>query len=156
PHVWLAVCLGGVLSSLPVALACFLPGRAVTRYTISVAQVVFSSVLIHVTGGRIETHFHVFGSLAFLAAYRDWKLLIPPTLVGAADHRLRGLFWPETVFGVVAASPWRWLEHAGWVLFEDAFLIICIRQSIGEMKQTACQTAELEWNHAELQKSSDE
>ncbi len=146
PHVWLAVFFGGLLCSLPVLLAWLAPGRAATRYTIATAQVLFSSLLIHVSGGRIETHFHVFGSLAFLAAYRDWKLLLPPTILVALDHFLRGLFWPETVFGVLSASPWRWLEHGGWVIFEDLFLIISIRQAVKEMRATALQTAELEWN----------
>ncbi|MEX0704484.1 MAG: ATP-binding protein [Planctomycetales bacterium] len=151
PHVWLAVLFGGTLCSLPVTLAWLAPGRAVTRYVIAVAQVMFSSLLIHISGGRIETHFHVFGSLAFLAAYRDWKLLLPPTLVVAADHFLRGVFWPETVFGVLSANPWRWMEHAGWVIFEDIFLIICILQAVREMRATARQTAQLEANQAQLQ-----
>src|ERR1700730_8409503 len=73
PHVWLAVFLGGGLASLPVYLAWECPGRVVTRHVIALAQIMFSSLLIHVSGGRIETHFHVFGSLAFLAFYRDWK-----------------------------------------------------------------------------------
>ena len=153
PHVWMAVVFGGTLCSLPVALACLRPGAPITRYTIAVAQVLFSSLFIQISGGRIETHFHVFGSLAFLAAYRDWKLLIPPTLIVAADHFVRGVWWPETVFGVVTESPWRWLEHTGWVLFEDLFLIICIRQSVSEMQVAAKQTAELERSHAQLEKS---
>ena len=107
--------------------------------------------MIHISGGRIETHFHVFGSLAFLAAYRDWKVLIPATIVVAVDHLVSGVFWPETVFGIAAVSPWRWLEHAGWVIFEDLFLIIIIRQSVGEvMRSLAVQTVQLEWNHAQL------
>ena len=80
------------------------------------------ALLIHLTGGRIETHFHVFGSLAFLAFYRDWRVLIPATIVVALDHMLRGLFWPQSVYGVLVASQWRWLEHAAWVVFEDVFL----------------------------------
>ena len=32
-----------------------------------------SALLIHLSGGRIETHFHIFGSLAFLAFYRDCR-----------------------------------------------------------------------------------
>jgi ABC-type dipeptide/oligopeptide/nickel transport system permease component len=40
-----------------------------------------SALLIHLTGGRIETHFHVFGSLAFLAFYRDWRMLLSATIV---------------------------------------------------------------------------
>ena len=40
----------------------------------------WSALLIDLTGGRIETHFHVFGSLAFLAFYRDAGVLIAGTL----------------------------------------------------------------------------
>ena len=29
----------------------------------------------------------------------------------------------------LTVSPWRWLEHAGWVVFEDIFLIRCCRAS---------------------------
>jgi PAS domain S-box-containing protein len=147
PHVWMAVILGGVLASLPVYLAVAFPGRGLTRHVIAVAQVLFSALLIHVTGGRIETHFHVFGSLAFLAFYRDWKVLVPATLIVAVDHFIRGLFWPESVYGVVAASSWRWLEHAGWVLFEDAFLILSCSQAVREMRSIALRTSELETSH---------
>ncbi|MEX1231696.1 MAG: ATP-binding protein [Planctomycetaceae bacterium] len=156
PHVWMAIVFGGVLCSLPVALACIAPGRTPTRYVIAVAQVLFSSLLIHISGGRIETHFHVFGSLAFIAAYRDWKLLLPPTLLVAADHFVRGVYWPESVFGVLETSPWRWLEHGAWVIFEDLFLIIAIRQAITEMRAMAMQTAELEWNHAQLGRAKEQ
>lgn len=144
PHVWAAILLGGAISSLPIVLALTRPGRPTTRYTVAVGQMLMGALLIHLTGGRIETHFHVFGSLAFLSFYRDWRVLVPATVVVAADHFLRGLFWPQSVYGVLAASEWRWLEHAGWVLFEDTFLFIAIRHSIGEMKGIAERTAEIE------------
>jgi signal transduction histidine kinase/CheY-like chemotaxis protein/HPt (histidine-containing phosphotransfer) domain-containing protein len=156
PHVWLAVFFGGALCILPVTLAWVAPGRPLTRYTIAIAQVLFSSLLIHISGGRIETHFHVFGSLAFLAAYRDWKVLLPPTILVAIDHFVRGVYWPETVFGVLTASPWRWAEHAAWVIFEDVFLIITIRQTVREMRTMAFQTAELESNHAQLRQAKEQ
>ena len=44
------------------------------------------ALLIHLTGGRIEAHFHIFGSLAFLAIYRDWRVLITASLVVVLDH----------------------------------------------------------------------
>src|SRR3954470_15067746 len=121
-HVWAALLLGGAISSLPIALALWRPGYFSTRYTVAVAQMLMGALLIHVMGGRIETHFHVFGSLAFLSFYRDWQVLVPATVFVAADHLIRGLFWPESVFGVVTPNNWRWLEHAGWVLFEDLWL----------------------------------
>jgi two-component system sensor histidine kinase/response regulator len=143
-HVWAAVLLGGLVSLFPALLGLFRPGHTSTRYTIAVAQMLMSALLIHLTGGRIETHFHVFGSLAFLAFYRDWRVLIPATVVVALDHMLRGLFWPQSVYGVLVTSQWRWLEHAAWVIFEDVFLIVsCVRSRAG-MREAAERTATLE------------
>jgi hypothetical protein len=150
-HVWGAIFLGGAISLLPIYLAWRQPGQVLTRHVIAVAQMLTSALLIHLTGGRIETHFHVFGSLAFLAFYRDWRVLITATVVVALDHMGRGLFWPQSVFGVISASPWRWLEHAGWVLFEDTFLFISIRQSLSEMSEVAARRARLEAVNAHIE-----
>jgi signal transduction histidine kinase len=144
PHVWAAAGLGGCITILPVWLTFRLPAAAITRHTVATGQMLMSALLIHLTGGRIETHFHVFGSLAFLAFYRDWRVFVPATIAVAGDHAWRGLFWPESVFGIAAASPWRWLEHAGWVLFENAFLIASCRQSVHEMHDIAEHRARLE------------
>jgi signal transduction histidine kinase len=146
-HVWAAVVVGGIISLAPALLGLLRAGRPSTRYTIAVSQMLMGALLIHLTGGRIETHFHVFGSLAFLAFYRDWRVLIPATIVVALDHMLRGLFWPESVYGVVVASQWRWLEHAAWVAFEDVILIMACRRSVVEMRETAERTAALEEAH---------
>ncbi len=151
-HVWAALILGGAISSLPVFLALAQPGRYSTRYVVAIGQMLMGALLIHLTGGRIETHFHVFGSLAFLSFYRDWRVLIPATVVVAADHFLRGVFWPQSVYGVISASEWRWLEHAGWVLFEDTFLFIAIRRGVSEMWDIARRTAESENLNEELER----
>ena len=143
-HVWIAIWFGGAITAFPVTLAWLAPGRASTRYVIASCQMLMSALLIDVSGGRVETHFHIFGSLAFLAFYRDWRVFIPATLVVAADHFFRGLYLPESVFGVLSASPWRWIEHAGWVLFEDGFLIRSCIQGVREMKDIAWQQAKLE------------
>jgi PAS domain-containing protein len=145
-HVWAAIFLGGAITFFPVAMAVVRPGYPLTRYSIATGQILMSALLIYLTGGRIETHFHVFGSLAFLAFYRDWRVLVPATIVVAADHLLRGMFWPESVYGVLAASQWRWLEHAGWVLFEDAVLFVAIKRNVAEMWDHAISTAELNDN----------
>jgi PAS domain S-box-containing protein len=127
-----------------VILARWQPGKTLTRHTIAVGQMLMSALLIHLTEGRIETHFHVFGSLAILAFYRDWRVLISASAVVYVDHLLRGFFWPESVYGVATASIWRSLEHAGWVIFEVTFLIISIRKSLSEMLLVAERQARLE------------
>jgi diguanylate cyclase (GGDEF)-like protein len=119
PHVTMAILYGGALTLIPVLLTRVAPGQRVTRLTIAVMQ-----MLIHLTGGRIESHFHIFGSLAFLAFYLDWQVLFVASVTIVADHVLRGMFLPFSIFGVYAVQPWRWLEHAGWVVFSDIFLLI--------------------------------
>ncbi len=142
PHVWFAVFLGGAFSVFPIFLAITRPGEPITRYSIAVGQMLMGSLLIHLSGGRIETHFHLFGSLAFLAFYRDWRVLVPATIVVAADHLLRGIYWPESAYGVLSVSSWRWLEHAGWVVFEDIFLVLSCLRSKTEMWEISRRTAE--------------
>jgi signal transduction histidine kinase len=155
-HVWAAVILGGLLSLFPALLGLLRPGETSTRYVISVAQMLMSALLIHLTGGRIETHFHVFGSLAFLAFYRDWRVLIPATIVVALDHMLRGVFWPQSVYGVLVSSEWRWVEHSAWVIFEDVFLIVSCLRSSASMRETAERTAALEQEVRTRQQAEDD
>ncbi len=147
-HVWAAVFLGGVISFFPIVMAVVYPGHTLTRHTIAVGQMLMSSLLIHLTGGRIETHFHVFGSLAFLSFYRDWRVLVPATIVVAVDHLLRGIYYPQSVFGVLTPDKWRWVEHAAWVIFEDVFLVISCLRGQREMHQIAIDTAKLDASEA--------
>ena len=153
PHIWAAIVLSGIISSLPIALAIFHPGKAITRHIIAIAQMLVSTVLIHLSGGRIETHFHIFGSLAFLSFYRDWRVLITATVVVTADHFLRGTYWPQSIFGVLTASPWRWIEHAGWVVFEDVILIRSCLRGTHEMRNIAGRTAQLEATNATIEQT---
>ena len=143
-HVWVAVLGGAGIILLPILLAIFRPGTVLTRHVIAASQMLSSALLIHLTGGRIETHFHVFGSLAFLAFYLDWKALLTATTVVAADHFLRGIYWPESVYGVANAEWWRFLEHAAWVVFEDVFLIWSCILGNREMAASAARQAEVE------------
>jgi len=153
PHIWAALFLGGIISSLPVALAALWPGRTITRHALAVGQMLMSALLVHVSGGRIETHFHIFGSLAFLSFYRDWRVLITASIVVALDHFARGALWPESVYGVLSAPMWRAFEHAGWVVFEDVFLIISIGQSVREMRNIAERQAALESSNTRIEQT---
>lgn len=144
PHVWMAFGDGALLVCLPLWMAIRNPGGVSTRLIMATSQVLFSTLIIHLAGGRIESHFHIFGSMAFLAAYRDWRVFVPATLIVVTDHIVRGVWWPESIFGVGTSAPYRWVEHAAWVCFEVLFLLICIRQSVKEMYRSAWQSAQLD------------
>ena len=143
-HVWAAIYLGGLITSVPVVCALTRSGRPGTRHMIAAGQMLMGSLLIHLTGGRIETHFFIFGSLAFLAFYRDWKILLSASFIITLDHVLRGFLWPRSIYGIAMLQPWRWLEHISWVVFEDIFLIRFCLNGIADLKLAAERQAELE------------
>jgi len=144
PHLLAAIFMGGGIALFPVLLAVFRPGRLVTRHVIVASQMLWSALFIHLTGGRIETHFHVFGSLAFVAFYFDWGVVATGTIVVAADHLIRGLLYPESVYGIPNPEWWRFLEHAGWVVFEDVVLVWFCLSGLKEIKTIAARQAQVE------------
>ncbi|WPJ95268.1 response regulator [Coraliomargarita algicola] len=150
-HVWAAVFFGGLITGYPCWCAWKRPGAMMTRHVIAAAQMLMGALLIHLSGGRIETHFHIFGSLAFIAFYRDPRVLLTGALVVCMDHFIRGLFWPESIFGVLSSPIWRPLEHVSWVAFECWFLLRSIRDSRLEMFVSAERQAELECANHEIE-----
>ena len=153
-----AVGLGGLIIALPLFLIRRRPEASLTRHVVAVAQMLFSGLLIHLTGGRTETHFHIFGSLAFLAFYRDWRVLLTASCVVATDQFARGMYWPESVFGMAAgaATRWRWVEHVGWIVFEDIFLIFACVRGNENMRDRATQQAEVEESRSSVERAVSE
>jgi signal transduction histidine kinase/ActR/RegA family two-component response regulator len=76
--------------------------------------------------------------------YRDWRVLITASVIVGIDHFLRGAFFPASVYGILTPSPWRWIEHVTWVIFEDTFLIVAISQSLRELRAIANRQIALE------------
>lgn len=144
PHILAAVVLGGLITVMASWVALQWSGQTFTRHIIAVSQMMMSALIIHVSGGRIESHFHVFGSLAFLAFYRDPSVILTASLLTAIDHFVRGVYWPMSAYGEVMVGDWRWLEHGMWVIFEDTFLIISCFQDNKNMQELAVRQSSLE------------
>ncbi|HBE69403.1 MAG TPA: hypothetical protein DDW52_14755 [Planctomycetaceae bacterium] len=136
-HVYAAAGIGALLTIVPIGYVWFAPGATITRWVTTSAQVLFSGLLIHLMGGRIEAHFHVFGSLALIAAYQDRLLFVPGVAIITADHLIRGVLWPESVFGTAMMSVVRAFEHAGWVLFCTVFLLWGVTQTLKLLRKSA-------------------
>jgi two-component system sensor histidine kinase/response regulator len=103
-HLVAAVLLGGLIAIPTLVIAGRSHGRTYTRHVVAVAQMLMGALLIDVTGGRIESHFYFFGSLAFLAFYRDWRVIVTASLVVVVEHVLGAAFSPEAIFGVAHSS----------------------------------------------------
>jgi two-component system, NtrC family, sensor kinase len=138
--------LAGGLFTLPIwVLMRTHPGAVVTRHAVAVAQMLYSALFLHLSGGRIETHVHVFASFAFLAFYRDARLLVTATLVVAVEHLVRNAFG--------SGYGWRMLEPAFWVVFENAVLMTAIAESHAQMREVAERQAELESTNASIEET---
>jgi PAS domain S-box-containing protein len=146
--------VNALLVSVPVSLAFGRPGEAITRHTIAVGQMLLAAMLIHLTGGRIETHFHIFGSLALLAFYRDWRVLLTASVIVVTDHVVRGAFFPQSIYGMAEVTYWRTLEHAGWVAFSDVFLIRSCVEGIEDLHETAAERVALEQANGQLRQEA--
>jgi methyl-accepting chemotaxis protein len=143
-HLIASIVLGGLIAGLPAFLAWAKPGEPMTRASVGVAFAMMGGLFVHVGGGRIEFHFHYFVSMAVLALYRDWRVLIAATLVAALDHAGRGIFWPQSMYGIETASRLRWIEHAVWLVTEVAFLIYMTRGALADMMSAADREEQLD------------
>ncbi|MBI1994166.1 MAG: GAF domain-containing protein [Deltaproteobacteria bacterium] len=109
----------GLIVALFAALATRGVGRAFQATMIGFGLMSSSAILVHLSGGYIEFHFHFFVMLAFLALYQDWipySLAIVYVLI---HHGVVGVLWPEEVYNHTAAfnAPWTWAGiHAAFVL----------------------------------------
>ncbi|MFC5860734.1 putative bifunctional diguanylate cyclase/phosphodiesterase [Acidicapsa dinghuensis] len=130
-----AVAYGAFLTIIPVLLIRFFPGHQSTRLTIAAMQMLMSSLLIHLMGGHAEAHFHIFGSLAFLAFYLDYQVLLVASITIVVDHVLHASYFPLSVFFYHADRPWHWVELCGWIAFCDTFLLIAARDRLRSLRR---------------------
>lgn len=142
-HVWLAVAGGALIVSAPLYFVSFMPGTKISRWSIASAQILFSSLFIHLASGRIETHFHVFASMALLVAYRDMSVFKPAVAIVIVDHLLRGFFWPRSVFGDSEFYLLRPFEHAFWLLLETFGLGLVVKENLRQWLENSILQAEL-------------
>lgn len=135
---WLAtLCIGGSSAAAVAHLARKLPGHRLTRHVVAASYMLMCALFIHLGGGRTELHFSVFVSLAFLATYRDWQVMLTAAAVTAADHLVRGLVMPRSVFGIDEVNLMLVVEHAAYVVVEVVVLSITCRMSVTEMRRSA-------------------
>ena len=95
--------------------------RTLRASAISFGLISSSAILVHLSGGYIELHFHFFVMLVFLALYQDWVPYLLAVAYVAIHHGLVGTLWPNDVYNHAAAinAPWTWGGiHAFFILFQ--------------------------------------
>jgi len=123
---------GGAVAAL-AAMATWVPvGRRVRSAVGALGLVMSSAIIVHLSGGTIEAHFHFFVMVGVIILYQDWvPFLIAFAFVGV-HHGLMGVIDPRSVYNHAAAihNPWGWAGiHAGFVLAASLVQIINWRMS---------------------------
>ena len=77
--------------------------RAVRASLVGFGLISSSAILVHLSGGYIELHFHFFVMLVFLALYQDWVPYGLTVLYIAIHHNVLGVIWPKEVYNHPAA-----------------------------------------------------
>jgi signal transduction histidine kinase len=142
--------------------------RIAAMLLVSLGLLSSSAVLIHLSGGIIELHFHFFVVVVALTLYEDWIPFFVAIAYVALHHGVMGTLDPSTVYNHADAQahPWRWaLIHAGFIMAAAAAAVATwrlnedvreehrlaeARAREAELEQTAT-VQELERSNADLQ-----
>lgn len=137
-----AFLVNGVLSVRPLWLTLRAPGERQTRLTVAICQGLVSTLLLFATGGRPETHLHLFVWLVVLAGYRDVSVLLAAGAAAVVSHVAVGLIFAAPGLGSITTS--HLVEHAVWLAVEIACLATFIRVRVQAMSDLARREAALE------------
>jgi len=130
-----AIVWGGGITLVGSFIATRWRGTVLARMALATSLLLFSALIIHQTGGMIEMHFHIFGILAFLLMYRDWRVPVVGAVVVAAHHVLFHYLQMRHVGVFVVQDHLGWhiiAVHAGWVVFQVAMLAFMARSLAAE------------------------
>ena len=120
------------------------PEASITKHVSAIAVMIFAALHIHQTNGMIEVHFEIFILLAFLIAFRDWRVFISATLV-VAVHHLSFYFMQSSGMGVYIFDEYRLafstvVIHAVYAVTEACIAGYLAKMMADEAK-TGCELA---------------
>jgi signal transduction histidine kinase len=106
---------GGAIAVCAVAATLVGPRRPSGPLLVALGLLTASAVIVHLSGGVIEAHFHFFVVVVLLTLYEDWMIFLFATAFVVVHHGIGGAIDPHAVFNHpdAEAHPWRWaLLHA--------------------------------------------
>ncbi len=134
---WLqAAVFGVIIIAVPLFLIASAPYQPITRYSVAIAVQLFTALHIQQSFGLTEMHFQIFVVMAFLAYYKDVKVIFISVLTVAVHHITffmfqlndTGLFVLEEGHLTVPML----LLHAGFAIAEGIVLMIMCHKGFRE------------------------
>jgi anti-sigma regulatory factor (Ser/Thr protein kinase) len=122
--------------------------RPVRTVVASLGLLACSGILVHLSGGVIEMHFHFFVMVAVVSLYQDWAPFLTAIGFVFVQHGLFGALDAHSVFnhGDAIAHPWRWAGiHAAFIAFESVACLVNWRlnESLYDSEHAARMTSEI-------------
>jgi PAS domain S-box-containing protein len=118
----------GLLEVLPIAGLAICAYRSIrhrqtSTICASLGLITASAVLVHLSGGMIEAHFHFFVMVGVIALYQDWRPFLAAIGFVLLHHGIVGVLAPHDVYNHAGAQqhPWVWAGvHGGFILAMSA------------------------------------
>ncbi|MGH9212828.1 MAG: sensor histidine kinase [Acidimicrobiales bacterium] len=122
--LWQGVGVGHAALEIAAPAACLLFARLsrkrrLAAFFVAAGLVYCSSVLVHLSYGSIEAHFHFFILIGLIALYQDWVPFMWNALFTVVSHGIGGTLAPERMYNHYAGQnrPWVWaMIHGASVL----------------------------------------
>jgi len=128
--------------------------RALSMVIAAVGLLTCSAVLVHLSHGLIEMHFHFFVMVGVITLYQQWQPFLIALGYVVFQHGAAGALSPESVYNhpAAVAQPWKWAGvHGLFILGMSAAGIITWRLNESLLAVTRGQQRALESREGELE-----
>ena len=115
-----------LVANFPLAAEVFGHHRRLSTVIASLGLLTCSAVLVHLSGGVIEAHFHYFVMVGVVTLYDDWLPFLLAVAYVFLQHGVAGAIAPGSVFNHESAidHPWRWAAIHGAFIGAMSFAAI--------------------------------
>ncbi|HYT38453.1 MAG TPA: methyl-accepting chemotaxis protein, partial [Acidimicrobiia bacterium] len=136
----------GLVANFPVAAEVFHGRRRLATVIASLGLLTCSAVLVHLSGGVVEAHFHYFVMVGVVTLYQDWLPFLLAIGYVVLQHGVAGAIAPGSVYNHKSAidHPWTWAGIHGAFIGAMSFAAIA-SWKLNELlwKETADREAQL-------------
>jgi hypothetical protein len=138
---------GGIVAVLAAAAAQPVGSVRLRSAVATLGLISSSAVLVHLSGGTIEAHFHFFAMVGIITLYQDWVPFGLAIVYVAVHHGVASTVDPHSVYNHYAAlnNPWKWaVIHGLFVLGASAANVYAWRLNEEAAGETESYRARLE------------
>ena len=115
-----------LVAAFPVTAEALRHRRRASTVVASLGLLTCSAVLVHLSGGVIEAHFHYFVMVGVVTLYQDWVPFLLAAAYVVVQHGVSGMLAPGSVFNHRAAieHPWTWAGIHGLFILAMSFAAV--------------------------------